>query len=187
MTGILFDLDGTLLDTLEDLTDATNYTLTRFGYPSRTCEQVRIALGNGAQTQLRRSLPEGTAESTIAQLLAVYKPYYTAHCQIKTKPYPGIPEALAILKERYPLAIVSPPWAKSPDAPGSLRRIWFSGPWRPLGRIGAFMWETARWTCRRQRTPGRRALRCFGASAAVRRWRLPGGRTCAPARRSWQT
>ena len=107
MTGILFDLDGTLLDTLEDLTDATNYTLTRFGYPSRTCEQVRIALGNGAHTQLRRSLPAGTAESTIAQLLAVYKPYYTAHCQIKTKPYPGIPEALAILKERYPLAIVS--------------------------------------------------------------------------------
>ena len=107
MTGILFDLDGTLLNTLEDLTDATNYALTQFGYPTRTIEEIRRFVGNGAQTQLRRSLPAGTDDGILQQVLEVYKPYYTAHCRIKTRPYEGILEALSILKERYPVAIVS--------------------------------------------------------------------------------
>ena len=106
MTGILFDLDGTLLNTLEDLTDATNYALGQFGYPERTLEQVRRAIGNGAANQIRKSLPEGTPEETVQEVLSVYKDYYTAHCQIKTRPYAGIPEALAQLKQ-YPVAIVS--------------------------------------------------------------------------------
>ena len=99
MTGILFDLDGTLLDTLADLTDATNYALQQFGYPARTMAQVRRAIGNGAANQICRSLPAGTSEETVQQVLAVYKPYYTAHCQQKTKPYAGILEALECLKE----------------------------------------------------------------------------------------
>ena len=107
MTGILFDLDGTLLNTLEDLADATNYALNRFGYPSRTVEQVRRAIGNGAANQIRKSLPEGTPEETVQQVLEEYKPYYTAHCQIKTRPYPGICEALEILTKKYPVGIVS--------------------------------------------------------------------------------
>ena len=107
MTGILFDLDGTLLNTLEDLADATNYALSRFGYPSRTVEQVRRAIGNGAANQIRKSLPEGTPEETVQQVLEVYKPYYTQNCQIKTRPYPGIPEALEILAKKYPVGIVS--------------------------------------------------------------------------------
>ena len=107
MTGILCDLDGTLLNTLEDLADATNYALNRFGYPSRTVEQVRRAIGNGAANQIRKSLPEGTPEETVQQVLEEYKPYYTAHCQIKTRPYPGIPEALEILTKKYPVGIVS--------------------------------------------------------------------------------
>lgn len=111
MTGILFDLDGTLLNTLEDLTDATNYALRQFGYPERSLEQVRRAVGNGAANQIRKSLPEGTPEETVQQVLAVYKSYYTSHCQIKTRPYDGILEALAELKE-YPVAIVS----NKPDA-----------------------------------------------------------------------
>jgi phosphoglycolate phosphatase len=106
MTGILFDLDGTLLNTLEDLTDATNYALGQFGYPERTLEQVRRAIGNGAANQIRKSLPEGTPEETVQEVLSVYKDYYTAHCQNKTRPYAGIPEALAQLKQ-YPVAIVS--------------------------------------------------------------------------------
>lgn len=112
MTGILFDLDGTLLNTLEDLTDATNHVLREFGFPERSLEQVRRAIGNGAANQLRKSAPAGTPEETIEQMLAVYKPYYTAHCQIKTKPYAGIPEALTELCSRYPVAIVS----NKPDA-----------------------------------------------------------------------
>lgn len=107
MTGILFDLDGTLLDTLEDLTDATNYALRQFGYPERTLAQVRRAVGNGAANQIRKSLPAGTPEETVQKVLAVYKPYYTAHCQIKTKPYEGIVQALESLKRKYPVAIVS--------------------------------------------------------------------------------
>ena len=107
MTGILFDLDGTLLNTLEDLTDATNYVLREFGFPQRTMEQVRRAIGNGAANQLRKSAPEGTPEETLEQMLAVYKPYYTAHCQIRTRPYAGISEALSQLCTRYPVAIVS--------------------------------------------------------------------------------
>lgn len=111
MTGILFDLDGTLLNTLEDLTDATNYALGQFGYPLRTMEQVRRAIGNGAANQIRKSLPEGTGEETVQQVLSVYKAYYTSHCQIKTRPYEGILEALEELKQ-YPVAIVS----NKPDA-----------------------------------------------------------------------
>ena len=112
MTGILFDLDGTLLDTLEDLAEATNYALRQFGYPERTVEQVRRAIGNGAANQIRKSLPVGTPEAVVHQVLEIYRPYYTAHCRIKTKPYTGIPEALAILQKRYPVAIVS----NKPDA-----------------------------------------------------------------------
>ncbi len=111
-TGILFDLDGTLLDTLEDLLDAANHALALFGYPPRTLEQMRRSVGNGAAHQLRTSMPEGASEKQVQQVLAAYKPYYTAHCHIKTRPYAGIPEALADLGRDFPLAIVS----NKPDA-----------------------------------------------------------------------
>ena len=111
-TGLLFDLDGTLLDTLEDLLDATNYALGCHGYPERTLPELRRFVGNGAYNQMRLSAPEGTAPEDIQYLLDTYKPYYTANCQHKTRPYPGIPELLARLKERFPVAIVS----NKPDA-----------------------------------------------------------------------
>ena len=106
-TAILFDLDGTLLDTLGDLTDATNYALAQFGYPPRSQEEVRRAVGNGAANQLRCCAPAGTAENVIQEILALYKPYYTDHCQIKTRPYDGIAEALEAIRAKYPMAIVS--------------------------------------------------------------------------------
>ena len=101
--GILFDLDGTLLDTLADLTDATNYALGVHGYPQRSVSEIRRFVGNGAANQMRLSVPEGADYQSV---LATYKPYYDAHCQIKTAPYPGILEALEELKD-YPLAVVS--------------------------------------------------------------------------------
>ena len=106
-TGLLFDLDGTLLNTLEDLRDATNYALGAYGYPQRTLEEIRRVVGNGAANQIRKSLPEGTTEETVQTVLATYKAYYDTHCQIKTAPYEGTLEMLKALKKDHPIAIVS--------------------------------------------------------------------------------
>lgn len=111
-TGILFDLDGTLLNTLEDLLDATNYALEACGYPKRTLSELRRFVGNGAENQIRMSLPEGASPEEVERVLNIYKPYYTEHCQVKTRPYDGILEALAVLNEKYPTAVVS----NKPDA-----------------------------------------------------------------------
>ena len=109
MTGILFDLDGTLQDTLDDLTDAVNHVLAQLGYPLRSREEMRRFVGNGAARQLQQSVPEGEPWE---QALELYLPYYNTHCRIKTAPYPGIPDALTALREQYPVAIVS----NKPDA-----------------------------------------------------------------------
>lgn len=105
-TCILWDLDGTLLDTLEDLLDATNNTLRRHGFPERTKEQLRRFVGNGAANQIRLSLPE-RAEAMLPEVLADYQVYYAAHCRNKTRPYPGVSDVLAQLRTQYPMAIVS--------------------------------------------------------------------------------
>ena len=102
--GILWDLDGTLLDTLEDLMDGVNYAMDRFGYPRRTLEEVRHFVGNGARNLLTRAAPEG---ADIDQVLKAFHEYYDIHCQDKTGPYPGILEVLAQLRKKYPMAIVS--------------------------------------------------------------------------------
>ena len=123
-TGLLFDLDGTLLNTLEDLLDSTNYALRTHGFPEKTLEQLRKVVGNGAANQIRKSMPEGTDEEMVQQVLATYKPYYNEHSQIKTKPYDGIPEVLAQLAKTYPIAIVS----NKPDMTvKELCKYWFPG------------------------------------------------------------
>jgi phosphoglycolate phosphatase len=103
-TGILFDLDGTLLDTLEDLTDAVNYVLRQFGYPERTIEEVRRFVGNGARVLIQRAVPEGVDPETV---FAAFRSYYDAHCQEKTRPYAGVMAALTRLGGMYPIAVVS--------------------------------------------------------------------------------
>ena len=123
-TAVIFDLDGTLLDSLEDLLDATNYALALHGYPLRTLEQHRQALGNGARTLIRRSLPEGTPEEAQEQVFATYKPYYRDHCRIKTRPYDGVLQALAEIAGRHPVAIVS---NKPDDAAKKLCAGYFPG------------------------------------------------------------
>ena len=109
-TGILFDLDGTLLNTLEDLLDATNAALGHFGRPRRTLAELRAFVGNGARNQIRLSLSGRDDDPDLDRVLEWYKEYYGAHCQIKTAPYQGVLEALAELP--YPIAIVS----NKPDA-----------------------------------------------------------------------
>lgn len=110
--GIIFDLDGTLLDTLDDLWDATNYALTQYGCPPRTRDEVRRFVGNGAETLIRLSLPGTERDPDLKSVLDTYRTYYNTHCQIKTGPYPGILDALAALKEKYPMSVVS----NKPDA-----------------------------------------------------------------------
>lgn len=105
---VIFDLDGTLLNTLEDLADAVNAALAEYGYPRRTIEEVRRFVGNGIGLLIRRAAPEDITEEAYDRTLAYFKEYYGKHCNDKTKPYPGVPELLVRLKaEGYRLAIVS--------------------------------------------------------------------------------
>lgn len=90
---IIFDLDGTILDTLQDLTDACNAALAKHGFPSRTSEEVRTFIGSGVANLIRLALPEG-AGSFHARVLADFKEHYFTHLNIKTTPYPGIPGLL---------------------------------------------------------------------------------------------
>ena len=104
--GILFDLDGTLLDTLGDLQAAVNYALSQFGYPGREKWEIRSFLGNGMRNLVKRSLPDGVSEERVDEALAVYRAYYESHNQILTAPYEGIYGALEKLKA-YPIGVVS--------------------------------------------------------------------------------
>lgn len=97
---VIFDLDGTLLNTLDDLTSACNHALAGFGFPTRTPEQVRLSVGNGAARLMRRSAPEGTPEDALDRLLTDFKAYYAQHVNEATRPYPGIPELIAALNAR---------------------------------------------------------------------------------------
>ena len=107
MTAILFDLDGTLLNTLADLADAVNHTLAHFGCPQRTKEEVRQFVGNGALRLIRLALPGNPDDPDEETVLDYFRTYYAAHSQVKTCPYTGIPEALAEIMREFPVAIVS--------------------------------------------------------------------------------
>lgn len=107
MTAVIFDLDGTLLDTLEDLTDATNAALRHFGCPERTREEVRSFVGNGAERLIRLALPGKENDPEVSEVLSWYKAFYAAHSQCKTRPYEGILEALAEVRQHFPVAVVS--------------------------------------------------------------------------------
>ena len=107
MTAILFDLDGTLLNTLDDLADAVNATLTHCGCPERTTDEVRQFVGNGAERLIRLALPGKSDDPDVLTVLSYFKDYYASHSQCKTCPYEGILEALAEVKGEFPVAIVS--------------------------------------------------------------------------------
>lgn len=99
-TAIIFDLDGTLLDTLGDLRDAANDALRRRGLPLRTTEEIRRFVGNGVRNLMRRCLPAGSPDEEIDAALADFKAYYAAHLCDTTAPYDGIPELLTVLRKR---------------------------------------------------------------------------------------
>ena len=105
---VIFDLDGTLLNTLEDLTDAVNFVMRANEYPERTIEEVRCFVGNGIRRLMELAVPEGVSEDTFENVFEQFKSYYTDHCQIKTCAYEGIMELLEKLyTDGVSMAIVS--------------------------------------------------------------------------------
>lgn len=107
-TTYIFDMDGTILNTIEDLTDATNYAMKAMGYPIHTSDEVKGFVGNGIRKLIERAVPAGTDETGIIKTHEFFTEYYKAHCQDKTVPYDGIIELLQELKKRgKKLAVVS--------------------------------------------------------------------------------
>ena len=105
---VIFDLDGTLLNTLEDLADAVNYVMREHRYPERTIDEVRRFVGNGIRRLMEQAVPENVSGNEFEQVFEQFKNYYTEHCQIKTCAYEGIMPLLKCLYEKgYALAIVS--------------------------------------------------------------------------------
>ena len=107
-TTVIFDLDGTLLDTLKDLADAVNYALRKEGMPERTIDEVRRFVGNGVRLLMIRAVPGGESNPLFEETFAQFKEYYGEHCNDNTKPYDGMIELLETLKSKgYSVAIVS--------------------------------------------------------------------------------
>lgn len=120
---IIFDLDGTLLNTLEDLTDGVNYCMRKFSCPERTLEEVRQFVGNGIRKLVERAVPMGEKHPEFENIFETYKSYYTKHCRIKTRAYPEIEELLSeLVKKNCKMAIVS---NKNMDAVRELNRLYF--------------------------------------------------------------
>lgn len=105
---VIFDLDGTILDTLEDLTDSINYVLKKHEMNQKSRSEVRKAVGNGIYKLVENVLPDGIEKEKTELIFSDFKEYYTIHCADKTKPYDGIEEMLSELKKKgYKLAVVS--------------------------------------------------------------------------------
>lgn len=104
----VFDLDGTLLDSLEDLRDSVNVVLEAHNYPKRSLEEIRHFVGNGSVKLIERAVPAGTSKEEEKIIHDEYKEYYDKHCNEKTKAYEGIIDVLKILKNNgVKLAILS--------------------------------------------------------------------------------
>ena len=105
---VIFDMDGTVLNTLEDLTVSVNYVLSKFDMPGHSEEEYRKFFGNGIKYALNCAVPEGTPEEVIEKMLPLFREYYNEHCLDRTKPYDGITDLMGQLKAKgYKMAIVS--------------------------------------------------------------------------------
>lgn len=98
--AIIFDLDGTLLNTLEDLADSVNYALTSNGFEARTIEEVRVFVGNGIRKLIERAVPKNASAKAVDRVFETFKNHYLGNMMNKTKPYDGIMELLRELNER---------------------------------------------------------------------------------------
>ena len=123
--AVIFDLDGTLLDTLTDLADSLNAVLQLHDLPLHTKDEVRRFVGNGIRKLIERAIPGGTGHPQYEQIYQDFCTYYGEHCMDATEPYPGVPSLLDWLKKAgYQTAIVS---NKADFAVKKLNRIYFEG------------------------------------------------------------
>ena len=107
-TTYIFDLDGTLLDTLDDLAASVNYALRTHGMPGHSTDDVRRFVGNGVRKLMERAVPDGADNPRFDVAFATFRQHYMAHSLDTTRPYKGVPETLAALKARgCRLAVVS--------------------------------------------------------------------------------
>lgn len=110
---VIFDLDGTLLDTLDDLMDSCNYALSTIGAPPRTRAEIRCFVGNGIRNLMKLAVPGGEEHPRFEEAYTTMQSWYKAHNQIKTAPYPGVQKLIQTLRKReIPMAVVS----NKPDA-----------------------------------------------------------------------
>ncbi|MBE6116128.1 MAG: HAD family hydrolase [Erysipelotrichaceae bacterium] len=122
---IIFDLDGTLLNTIDDLADAVNHTMKTFGWPGWTRDDVMSFVGNGLRRLMELSVPEGENNPLFEEAVAEQRRFYQLNCNNKTAPYEGVLPLMEKLKdEGYKLAIVS---NKADEAVKELDRIYFAG------------------------------------------------------------
>lgn len=106
--AVIFDLDGTLLDTLEDLTDSVNAALSKYGYPQKTIEQIRSYVGNGIRNLIQKCIDGGTQNPDYEKVFQAFREHYKMNCSNKTKPYDGVCDLIQKLKaDGIKLAIVS--------------------------------------------------------------------------------
>lgn len=121
--AIIFDLDGTLLNTLEDLMDSVNFALRQFRMPERSLEQIRRSVGNGVRRLMELSVPERLQNPEFEEVFQAFQTHYTEHCNDKTQLYPGIDLLLQRLKARgVKMAIVS---NKYHEAVQELKEMYF--------------------------------------------------------------
>ena len=105
---VIFDMDGTVLNTLDDLTDAVNHVFSEFGLPARNKEDYRKFFGNGIGYAMRCAAPDGTDDALFDKMIPVFRDHYNKHCLDKTAPYEGILDLMKALYDKgYKLAIVS--------------------------------------------------------------------------------
>jgi len=123
--AVIFDLDGTLLDTLDDLKDGINFVLKKYGYPLQSRDEIKAHVGNGVKRLLELSLEKGLETNGFDDMLSEFKDYYKDNAKNKTAPYDGITELLSALnKKGVKLAVVS---NKFDGAVKELCRYYFNG------------------------------------------------------------
>lgn len=122
---VIFDMDGTVLNTLDDLAASTNFALTKNALPPRTAAEVRAFVGNGIRKLIERAVPQGTGTEKTDSVFADFKAHYAGHCAEKTAPYDGICDLIATLKKSgVKTAVVS---NKADFAVQSLCKVYFDG------------------------------------------------------------